>query len=97
MLTEKSRLRRGLTLASAVSRRRYQSFTHRRQIAGIAQAIAVHRAAMFGCPHGLLKQGITSDSFDSRTSRIGSYMRLATPPFLSRKPGPPLCIEGIFY
>jgi hypothetical protein len=34
---------------------------------------------MLGCPHGALlcessaQQGITSDSSDSRTSRIGSY------------------------
>src|SRR5215203_5525962 len=48
------------------------------QIARITQAVALRSAAMFGCPHGALlressaQQGITSDSSDSRTSRIGS-------------------------
>ncbi len=47
------------------------------QIARITQAVAVSSATMFGCPHGALlressaQQGITSDSSESRTSRIG--------------------------
>jgi hypothetical protein len=72
-------------LTSTVSRRR----DHRRdkrpldvgQIARITKTIAVRCAAVFGCPHGVLhcesstQQGITSDSSDSRTSRIGSQLR----------------------
>src|SRR5262245_1987620 len=68
--------------ASAVSRWR----DHRRdnspfvvgQIAWVTQAAAVRGTAMFGCPHRALlressaQQGITSDSSDSRTFRIGS-------------------------
>jgi hypothetical protein len=48
------------------------------QIARITNAVAVRSTAMFGCPNGALpressaQQGITSDSSDSRTSRIGS-------------------------
>jgi hypothetical protein len=51
------------------------------QITGvtITKATAVRRKAVFGCPHRALlkressaRQGITSDSSDSRTSRIGS-------------------------
>src|SRR6266403_1548925 len=50
------------------------------QITGVTKATAVRRKAVFGCPHRALlkressaRQGITSDSSDSRTSRIGSY------------------------
>src|SRR5262249_45411690 len=49
------------------------------QITGVTKATAVRRKAVFGCPHRALlkressaRQGITSDSSDSRTSRIGS-------------------------
>src|SRR5262249_1007836 len=49
------------------------------QITGVTKATALRRKAVFGCPHRALlkressaRQGITSDSSDSRTSRIGS-------------------------
>src|SRR5262249_32964504 len=49
------------------------------QITGVTKATAVRPKAVFGCPHRALlkressaRQGITSDSSDSRTSRIGS-------------------------
>jgi len=68
--------------ASTVSPRRDHRSDNRpfvvSQIAWITQAPAVRGAAMIGCPHGALlresgaQQGITSDSSDSRTSRIGS-------------------------
>src|SRR5262249_44585541 len=49
------------------------------QITGVTKATAVRRKAVFRCPHRALlkressaRQGITSDSSDSRTSRISS-------------------------
>src|SRR5262249_6578197 len=53
------------------------------QITGVTKATALRRKAVFGCPHRALlkressaRQGITSDSSDSRTSRIGSQAYL---------------------
>ena len=53
------------------------------QITRIAKPATVRRAAVFGCPHGgaLLDEshalhGITNDSADSTSFRIGSYITL---------------------